>query len=107
MAATGGTNSGREVEHAQQRLEQVLIEKGERDRWHIKTELIPEAAKDSGSEGFQVERKDEFSLLVKCVENPGVANGLYYLARYFRTGKALPDVDRCEQTSLQSPRHAF
>jgi len=52
MAATGGTNNGREVEHAQRRLEQVLVEKGERDRWHIKTELIPEATKDSGREGF-------------------------------------------------------
>ena len=101
MAATGGTNSGREVEHAQRRLEQVLIEKGERDRWHIKTELIPEAAKDSGSEGFQVERKDEFSLLVKGVENPGVANGLYYLARCFRIGKALPDVGT---TVVSKPR---
>jgi hypothetical protein len=92
MAATGGTNSGREVEHAQRRLEQVLIEKGEWDRWHIETELISEAAKDSSSEGFHIERKDETSLLVKGVENPGVANGLYYLARCFRTGKALPDV---------------
>jgi hypothetical protein len=92
MAATDGTSNGREVEHAQRRLEQVLTEKGERDRWHIKTELIPAAAEDSGSEGFQVERKDESSLLVKSVENPGVANGLYYLARCYRTGKALPDV---------------
>jgi hypothetical protein len=101
MTATDRTNSGREVEHAQRRLEQVLIEKGERDRWHINTELIPEAAKDSGSEGFQVERKDESSLLVKGVENPGVANGLYYLARCFRTGKALPDVGT---TVVSKPR---
>ena len=101
MAATGGTSRGREVEHAQRRLEQVLIEKGERDRWHIRTKLIPEAAKDSGSEGFRVERKDESSLLVKGVGNPGVANGLYYLARCFRTGKALPDVGT---TVVSKPR---
>jgi hypothetical protein len=101
MAATGGTNSGREVEHAQRRLEQVLIEKGEWDRWHIETELISEAAKDSSSEGFHIERKDETSLLVKGVENPGVANGLYYLARCFRTGKALPDVGT---TVVSKPR---
>jgi len=101
MAATGGTNNGREVEHAQRRLERVLIEKGEWDRWHIKTELIPEATKDTGSEGFQVERKDESSLLVKGAENPGVANGLYYLARCFRTGKALPDMGT---TVVSKPR---
>jgi hypothetical protein len=63
--------------------------------------LISEAAKDSSSEGFHIERKDETSLLVKGVENPGVANGLYYLARCFRTGKALPDVGT---TVVSKPR---
>jgi hypothetical protein len=101
MNKSSGSANSTEIEHAQQRLEQVLTEKRQRDQWDIRTELAPKAAKELGRDGFQIERKSNTSLLVKGAEKPGVANSLYYLATCFRSGRHLPGVG---ETLTSKPR---
>ncbi len=101
MNKSSGSANSTEIKHAQQRLEQVLTEKRQRDQWDIRTELAPKAAKELGRDGFQIERKSNTSLLVKGAERPGVANSLYYLATCFRSGRHLPSVG---ETLTSKPR---